>query len=362
MEQKTTSSSFHLTAVIDGTTIIGYLRVEHAPLVQRYIKDTKKCIPDFETMAESERPVALPVLRESSTGDILIPTRVTFSYNGKPLTFGEDNLCNTEGFTGVFKYEPTYQTSIGGQSYNIPAVRVMKNLVPISGYDNDRLSVSGEVERGGNTFEFKEYSKEVIIQETTGGEYDVQLVSDQDFVFNQKTDRVTAKAIIRLNGEQISDIAKYTFKWFTMKGGHDQAKGTAQTQDFTLDDVDFETVIRAEVYSEAVKVGTGWARLHDFTDPLQVRCDITGISGTQIRKGQTAEVKPVLIDAKTGNVSDVAVSNWTVHTVDNKGADFTLHGKDGAEFTITNEEKIQVNYEDMVRAGMGLFGYVSTTF
>lgn len=362
MEQKTTSSSFHLTALIDGTTIVGYLRTEHAPLVQRYIKDTKKCIPDFETMAENERPVALPILRESSTGDILIPTNVVFSYNGKALTFGPDNLCNTRGFEGVFKYDATYQTSISGQSYNIPAVRVMKNLVPISGYDNDRLSVSGEVERGGNTIEFKEYSKEVIIQETTGGEYDVQLISEQDFTFNAKTDHVTAKAVIRLNGEQISDIAKYTFKWFTMKGGHDQPKGTAQTQDFTIDDVDFETIIRADVYSGEEKVGSGYARLHDFTDPLQVRCDITGISGTQIRKGQTAEVKPVLIDAKTGAVSSIAVSNWTIHTVDNKGADFTLHGKDGAVFTITDKEKVQVNYEDMVRAGMGLFGYVSTTF
>ncbi|MFR5959937.1 MAG: hypothetical protein ACLUHA_12845 [Bacteroides stercoris] len=111
---------------------------------------------DFEALAEDKRPIVIVVLRDVSSGRILIPSKLVFKYNGTELAFGEDGLCTTEQFVGTFKRVTGYNVSVDSQSYPMTGLRVMKNLVPISGYDNDRITVSGEVEIGGHTVAFNE--------------------------------------------------------------------------------------------------------------------------------------------------------------------------------------------------------------
>lgn len=91
-----------LIAVMDGTSINGYLRVENTPLIQRY-NDAGVFTPNYETLAENSRPAVVPILTDVSTGLLMTPQSLTWKYNGVALTFGKDNLSTNSGMAGVFK-------------------------------------------------------------------------------------------------------------------------------------------------------------------------------------------------------------------------------------------------------------------
>lgn len=352
------SSSFGIFGVIDGTTINGYVRVDNTPLVQRYVKGTDNFIPNFESMAENIRPVVVAILRDASTGDVVTPNSIKFMYNGLELTFDPgSNLSTNEGMEGMFKKLVDYQAAVGSQSYSLPALRVMKNLVPISGYDNDRIGVSGTVEVGGQSIPFNELSKAVIIQESNEGQYDVIISNDKGFAITEAGETLTLQADIYAGGNKVSDLSGYSFKWFKLTGEGETALGTAQTQVISASDVDNKLVVRCDVYnSEESNKVSGFAEISDFSDPYMVRMDITGIDGTAIRKGQTATITPKAVKRSTGEEAAGLVSSWTFRIQDNEGVDFTLTGKDGASFSGTN---CQISYEDIVRAKMGISGYVT---
>lgn len=350
------SSSFTLVGIIDGTTINGYVRVDNTPLVQRYNTGTNSFVPDFEKMAENSRPVVVPILRDASTGDVVTPNSIKFMYNGLELTFGGDNLCTNEGLVGVFKKLVDYQASVGSQSYSLPALRVMKNLVPISGYDNDRISVSGTVEVGGQSIPFNELSKEVIIQESTDNQYDVVISNDKGSAITEAGESLTERADIYKDGNKISDVSGFSFKWFKVTTEGDVAMGTAQTQVIAASDVDNKLVVRCDIYQGDILITSGFDEISDFSDPYFVRMDITGIDGTAIRKGQTATITPKAVKRSSGEEASGLVSSWTFRIQDNEGADFTLTGKDSASFSGTN---CQISYEDIKRAKMGISGYVT---
>lgn len=350
------SSSFTLVGIIDGTTINGYVRVDNTPLVQRYNTGINSFVPDFEKMAENSRPVVVPILRDASTGDVVTPNSIKFMYNGLELTFGGDNLCTNEGLEGVFKKLVDYQAAVGSQSYPMPALRVMKNLVPISGYDNDRISVSGTVEVGGQSVPFNELSKEVIIQESTGNQYDVVISNDKGSAITEAGESLTERADIYKDGNKISDVSGFSFKWFKVTAEGDVAMGTAQTQVIAASDVDNKQVVRCDVYQGDELLASGFDEISDFSDPYFVRMDITGIDGTAIRKGQTATITPKAVKRSSGEEASGLVSSWTFRIQDNEGIDFTLTGKESASFSGTN---CQISYEDIKRAKMGISGYVT---
>lgn len=350
------SSSFTLVGIIDGTTINGYVRVDNTPLVQRYNKGTSAFVPDFERMAENSRPVVVAILREASTGDVVTPNSIRFMYNGLELTFGDNGLSTNEGMEGVFKKLADYQAAVGSQSYSLPALRVMKNLVPVSGYDNDRISVSGTVEVGGQSVPFNELSKEVIIQESTGNQYDVVISNDKGSAITEAGETLTERADIYKDGNKISDVSGFSFRWFKVTAEGDAVMGTAQTQNIAASDVDNKLVVRCDVYQGDTLTASGFDEISDFSDPYMVRMDITGIDGNAIRKGQTATITPKAVKRSTGEEASGLVPSWTFRTQDNEGQDFTLTGKEGASFSGLN---CQISYEDIVRAKMGISGYVT---
>ncbi len=206
MNQNQVTASLAIVAVSNGTTVNGYVRVDNGPLIQAWTKGSDKYTPDFEALAEDKRPIVIVVLRDVSSGRILIPSRLVFKYNGTELAFGEDGLCNTEQFVGMFKRVTGYNVSVDSQSYPMTGLRVMKNLVPISGYDNDRITVSGEVEIGGHTVAFNELATDVVIQESSGKQYELFITSDKGTQIINPSEVLTLKASLYSGGDLINDL------------------------------------------------------------------------------------------------------------------------------------------------------------
>lgn len=347
---------FTLIGLMDGTTVNGFLRVEGTPLVQRYNKGTSQFTPDFEALADNKKPTLVIILRDVATGEIMTPQTITYKYNGVTLTFGSDGLSTNSGMTGYFKKLGSYSATIGSQSYQLPALRVMKNLVPISGYDNDRISVSGTIEVGGQSIAFNELSKDVVIQESTGNAYDVIISDDKGGALMEAGEFLTCTASLYKDGIEVTDYSGFTYQWVKLLGTGDTNWGTARTQKVTTGDIDNILKLRCDIKSGGSVVASGFTQITDYSDPYYVDFNITGITGNAIRSGETAVIKPVA--RKRSDGTDGGVSNWSWNIKDNAGNAFTLTGKSGATFTAASAS---VSYEDIKRADMGLSGSVSAT-
>lgn len=350
---------FSITALMDGTTINGFVRVENMPLAQRYTKGSDKFTPDFETVPENNRPVVVAINRDITDGSVLTPQTAVFKYNGLELTFGPDGLCTSEGYEGVFKKLTDYPAQVGGASYPMIAMRVMKNLVPLSGYDNDRISVSGTVEIGGQSIQFSEMSTDVVIQETTGNQFDVVITNDKGSALTAPGESLTERADVYRDGVKVGDLSSFTFQWVKVTADGEQNLGTAQTQVISTDDVDNVLKVRCDVSQEGTIIASKYDEVSDFSDPYYVQFNITGVEGSSIRKGQTAVITPVPVKRSSGEVNETLVTSWTFYTRDNQGKDFTLTGKDSAKFT---DKSCSISFADTKRAGMCVNGYVSANF
>ena len=345
-------NGFGLIGLMDGTTINAFLRVEGTPLVQRYNKSTSQFVPDIEALADNIKPTAVLILRDSTDGSLLTASTIVWMYNGIVLTFDANGLSSNTGMVGVFKRLDAHTTTVGSASVAVPALRVMKNLVPLSGYDNDRLSVSGDVEVGGAQIPFAEISKEVIIQESTGNQYDVMITNNKGSQILTTSDIVAEKARIYKDGIEVVDLTGYAFKWYKLLSTGDTAWGTSQTQNVAADDVDNVLKLRCDVLYNNTVVGSGYDEVTDFTDPIIAQMTYSGISGNVVKSGQTALLTPKAYKRSTGE--EVALTgNWNWNIKNNAGEAFILTGKTSATFAA---KTASITYADMKRAGMGLSG------
>lgn len=355
-------SGFSLIGLMDGTTLSGYIRVEGYPLNQRYTPSTGAFVPDFEAVGypEDKLPTAILIITNTSNGSVEIPqiSTLVWKYNGIELKFGADGLCTTSGLVGVFKRIDTRPTVVGGQTYNLPALQVRKNLATevISGLDNDRLSVSGTVEMDGNSISFAEISKEVIIQESTGNAYAINIEGDR--TITEDNTSVTQTCVIYKNENVLSDYTGITFKWEKIISTGNVTMGTSRTQVVTNNDVDSVLILRctATIGEESQSLSAVVA-ITDASDPYEVQFNITGITGNCIRKNETALITPKVI-RRSDSSEVVSVSSWTWYIRDNKGNNFTLAGKDSHTFEAASAS---ITYADIRRADMGISGSVSTT-
>lgn len=345
-----------LVAVMDGTTINGTLRVEGTPLSQRYNKGTDAFIPDFTNLAENSRPTVVVILRSVADGSIMNPNTIEYRYNDILLTFDANGLSTNSGMVGYFKKIIDYSTNISGTTYKLPALRVMKNLVPISGYDNDRITVAGTVEIAGSSIEFSGLFKEVVIQESTGNQYDILITNDKGSQLLAAGESLTDTVRVFKDGIEITDYTGFTFQWVKMLGTGDTNMGKTRTQVITTDDVDNVLKLRCDVFKDGSKVASGYDEITDFSDPYCVVFKKTGILGNTVRFGQTLTATPVVAKRSTGEEVPGLVKSWNFSVKDNVGAAFILTGKSAATFSGTN---VIVTYEDMVRAKLGMAIFTS---
>ena len=346
MNQNQVTASLAIVAVSNGTTVNGYVRVDNGPLIQAWTKGSDKYTPDFEALAEDKRPIVIVVLRDVSSGRILIPSRLVFKYNGTELAFGEDGLCNTEQFVGMFKRVTGYNVSVDSQSYPMTGLRVMKNLVPISGYDNDRITVSGEVEIGGHTVAFNELATDVVIQESSGKQYELFITSDKGTQIINPSEVLTLKASLYSGGDLINDLGNITLQWKKQLPSGEANLGTQGIQNIAANDIDGSLVVSCEAVQNAKVIAKGFITVFDLSDPILAAFKVKGLaSDGQIYPGETGPLIPYAYKRQSGE--EVAVASWDFATFDGENNPFTLSGKDSNKF---QGKDIALTYTDAARA------------
>lgn len=350
-----TSGSIKIISVTNGATLNAILAVYGSPLVQSYTPGTDSYVPDFKQMADNGKPTVVPLVRNSTDGKILSPVSLAWKYNGVELGFGSDGLCvSPETMAGRLMKLSSYSVEIEGTSYQLPALRVVDNLVPVSGYDNDLISVSGMVEMGGASITFADLGKTVVIQESTGNVYGMSIASDTAFAILSANGKTTLKATVYNAGNPMNPgDSGVTFKWYkVLVSGDVQLTPTSDTCAILQADVDNVLTVRCEAWQAGTRLVSESCQITDFSDPVMTRFDVTGIDGLNISEGQTAIVTPVAYRRGTGE--EVTVSNWSFRTIDNEGADFIPTGQSSATFS---GKSVSLPYADVRRAHGGVSIY-----
>ena len=222
----------------------------------------------------------------------------------------------------------------------------MKNLVPISGYDNDRITISGTVEVGGHTVEFNELSTEVVIQESSGKQYEIFITSDKGTQIINTSDVLVLKAELYNGGDLINDLGNITLQWKKQLPSGETNLGTQKTQNISASDVDGSLVVSCEAIQNGKVIAKGFITVFDLSDPILASFKVKGLSSDgQIYPGETGTLTPYAYKRQTGE--EVAVANWNFATFDGENNPFTLTGKDSNKFQGT--EAI-LTYADATRA------------
>lgn len=327
-----------LIGVSDGTSLNGLLRVEGAPLVQRYDKGTSTYLPDFEAMAEAERPTVYPLIRDVASGMVHVPQTMTWKYNGLTLSFGSNGLSTNNGLEGMFKRISSHAISVSGVTYQVPALRVMKNLAVVGGLDNDVLSASGTVELAGVSIPFNDLTKEIIIQEATGNQYDVVIRNDHGSMLDDTVTSFEETALLYKDGKRVTDLTDYRFLWNAGTAGASQDKRTINTSH-----VNGALALDCTVYGGSQELCSGYDTIIDASDPYYVLFKTSGITGDRIAHGETATITPVAVKRSTGQEAASLVTSWDWNVKDNAGDSFTnaaglKDGMTGTSGSITYEE------------------------
>lgn len=343
------NGSFQLFALMNGVNVRARMGIINGPLRQEYKKGTSICTPDWETSAN--KPLVYAHLNRDDNGVVLIPTTVDLFYNGVQIAFGEDGLSTTGALAGVFK-KSTKTINIGGRDYpNMIVFEIVKNIVPVSNYDNDTILLKGTTEVGGQTLAFDGISETVEIVETVGSSTTLYLDGDTDVTTESPT--ATLNAHVLVDGITPSDLSAYTAKWYKVSGETATLVTTgAWSLTVNASDIDGTTTYRCDLLQKdgSTVISSAYINVTDYTDPYRVNLYVDGITGEQIKEGETA-IYTAKVEKDDGTEDTIAQTTFTV--TDNSG--LVISSLSGVKKTIS------VTFQDVMNAGGGISGYVSAT-
>lgn len=343
------SANFQLFALLNGVNVRARMGIINGPLRQEYKKGTNVCTPDWETSAS--KPAVFAHLNRDDNGAVLIPTTVDLFYNGVQVAFGADGLSTTGSLAGVFK-KSTKAVNIGGRDYpNMIIFEIVKNIVPVSNFDNDTILLKGTTEVAGQSLAFDAVSDTVEIVETVGSSTTLYLDGDTDVTTDSPTATINAHVLV--DGTSPSDLSAYTAKWYKVTGETVKAVSSG-AWDLTVRaaDVDGITTIRCDLLQKAGSkvLSSAYINIMDYTDPYRVNLYVDGINGQHITEGETA-IYTAKVEKDDGTEDTTAQTTFTVTS--NSGAQIdSLSGV---------KKSINVSFQDVINAGGGLSGYVSAT-
>lgn len=343
------NGSFQLFALMNGVNVRARMGIINGPLRQEYKKGTSICTPDWETSAN--KPLVYAHLNRDDNGVVLIPTTVDLFYNSVQIAFGEDGLSTTGALAGVFK-KSTKTINIGGRDYpNMIVFEIVKNIVPVSNYDNDTILLKGTTEVGGQTLAFDGISETVEIVETVGSSTTLYLDGDTDVTTESPT--ATLNAHVLVDGITPSDLSAYTAKWYKVNGETSTLVTTgAWSLTVNASDIDGTTTYRCDLLQKdgSTVISSAYINVTDYTDPYRVNLYVDGITGEQIKEGETA-IYTAKVEKDDGTEDTTAQTTFTV--TDNSGS--VISSLSGVKKTIS------VTFQDVMNAGGGISGYVSAT-
>ena len=149
----TISSKIMVQTMDDPSTILGTLLNTGKPLVQHVDRASGLIVPDWEKLADNEKPVIyVSVMKNGKQkGNYILPESIVWKVDNDTISF--DNSGNSiamPGYVaGTFHKETHNASTESGGTVAVPALRIQKNMASSGNIDNDIIQFSGTYIEGG---------------------------------------------------------------------------------------------------------------------------------------------------------------------------------------------------------------------
>lgn len=281
-----TASASRTIKVIDrGATFTCFIYSPSGDVFQEY--DGDAFYPNFEAsnLREEEKPKLMLIVTSSraSEGTISVSrNEAEFFFNGQKIQFGSNFVSS--GLVGTNMLDNSVSGAFqlveeaNEQGKRVVGLRILKNLVPLSGRASVTITMKARVVVGTHA-DVVQASYTIPITPYTGATYRVVIAPGDlgNYLITSKGERCRLRAVVYKQGAVVKDgDFLYTWErltangWATFKGYM-----KSQTKEIEVQDTDVETqgMFRLLVHKGANLIGSDVETVLDVSDPYEIVCN-----------------------------------------------------------------------------------------
>lgn len=272
-----------ITVVSNGTTYNTLLQCNIGDIVQSYegsASSPTKVSPNYEAQG-AKKPVLMLMLFSSEKGNGNALSNVDnskvnwFINQTVQLEFDANNLSTTllGGTSGHFK-KTTYTVTAdsGGESIEVPALQVMKNLVGINDGSSFTITASCTASVTNSSVNLSD-TYQVTISTATDVTKKVSIAADDNHPFTILEKNGTCRVVALIDGAETSD-SDYNYVWKLFVNGGWVEKtcvtGKPNRLDISEGDIDSFGIVKVEVTKSGSSYGSDIQTISDSSDPYSI--------------------------------------------------------------------------------------------
>ena len=256
--------------------------MSNLPLYQTFKKGTQDYNPNWATLPSAQQPIIFPRIYSVMEAVTMIPTNVSWKYNGIAMTFDGSGIATAPSIcAGKIK-----QIDYNGSK----ALQIIGNIASDSNNDSDVITFTG---RASGTDVSAEIT--LLIEEASANLYRLFLNMADDVIDGSETSLTMTAALFNA-GAQVTAGVQYEF--LDQAGTILRAKSTTPSFEITRAMIDSELMVVCKAYVNDVVVSQEQRQVWDSSDPFVIICD----QGSSVRQRATTDIIYAfsLLNARTG--------------------------------------------------------------
>lgn len=321
-----------ITIISNGDSINAQL--ESDKHLSQFIKaGTNTYSPDWSK--SENQPTIKPLAFSQSQGRVAVVFGSdSWYYNNVEIKFDASGVSTNP--KGMFK-----RVALTENGVQVPALRIISNIISLSNTDNDLLTCKCKVKVGVKEYDIQP-QRDIRLQETMGDPYDGFIAAQNGGVLTNEVDKTTCTAYLRKGGSDI--VQGVTYKWFkrglTDYIAVDSDVNKPNQRTFTRAEIDANLIIKVEFYIDNVQVFSVTRSLSDLTDPLEIEDSI--VKGTDISTDNDSITYAYRVVRKNTDIVIPTASNFN----------FSLQKVDGTEVRKSSGKQFILTGKDYSTAGV----------
>lgn len=281
-----TASASRTIKVIDrGSTFTCYIYSPSGDVFQEYDGDV--CYPNFEapTLQQENKPKLLLIVTSSRAAEGVVSVSrndVEFFFNGQKIQFGQ-NLVSS-GLVGSNILDGSVSGAFqiveeeSEQRKRVVGLRILKNLVPISGRASVTITMKARVVVGTHA-DVVQATYTIPITPYTGAAYRVVIAPGNlgNYLISAKGETCRLRAVVYKQGVEVSDN-DFTYTWHRLTANGWELFGgslNSKNKEISVRDTDVDTqgMFRVQVHKGSSLIGSDVEMVLDVSDPYEIVCN-----------------------------------------------------------------------------------------
>lgn len=355
-----------ITVISNGTTYNTLLQCDIGDIIQSYegsASSPTKISPDYEASG-SKKPTLLLMIFSAEKGNGNALSNVNndnvnwFINQVTQITF-DDNGTSLAPFAGYFKKTTQMITGDGGANIEVPALKVLKNLVNINDGSSFTITAKCIAPVINSSVELSD-TYQVTITTAADATKKVSIAADDSHPFTILQKGGTCRVVALIDGADTND-ASYTYVWKLFRNGAWETKtavtGKPNRLDINEEEVDSFGIVKVEVSKDGASYGSDVQTISDSSDPYTIYPNpkevIFNTSGKDtdsypddyakgeaaaevftVGDGRTIRYKPIL---KPESANQDKSQTYKMYIYDNSGNDIILFTTPAKHFDVKSD-------------------------